>query len=138
LTQNVSKPSKGACSRRSLFLCAPGRGHVLGSESPLRALIGGTVSRTARVSSTPTPADGATLYAVYCASCYEPLATSTKRGATASIIQAGISGNSGGMRHREGLNFSERDSCHSRQYNSFIKTFEDLAFRSLFLMRRIV
>src|SRR5512147_313505 len=51
--------------------------------------------------STPSPApattDGAALYTQYCSSCHGALATSTKLGATASRIQAGISGNYGGM-----------------------------------------
>ena len=41
---------------------------------------------------TPTPTlDGATLYANNCASCHGPLATSTKLGASANLIQTGIS-----------------------------------------------
>jgi hypothetical protein len=31
-----------------LLICAPGRAHSLGGESPLRTLMTGTVSRTAR------------------------------------------------------------------------------------------
>ena len=45
----------------------------------------------------PTTTDGAALYTQYCSSCHGALATSTKLGATASRIQAGISGNYGGM-----------------------------------------
>jgi mono/diheme cytochrome c family protein len=45
----------------------------------------------------PATADGAALYAQYCSSCHGALATSSKRGATASRIQAGISSNYGGM-----------------------------------------
>lgn len=46
-----------------------------------------------KVSSSPSPtpsADGATLYANYCASCHGPLAASAKLGATAAKIQNGI------------------------------------------------
>lgn len=47
---------------------------------------------------TAAPAiDGAALYSQYCAGCHGALASSNKRKATASQIQAGISGNIGGM-----------------------------------------
>ncbi|UCG98526.1 MAG: hypothetical protein JSW31_05450, partial [Burkholderiales bacterium] len=45
----------------------------------------------------PVVTDGPTLYGMYCASCHGALASSTKGGATASRIQAAISGNTGGM-----------------------------------------
>ena len=45
---------------------------------------------------TPTP-DGAALYASDCAACHGALASSTKAGATAAQIQAGITNNYGGM-----------------------------------------
>lgn len=49
----------------------------------------------------PTPAqpagEGAALYGSHCASCHGPLATSTKRGATASRTQGAIGANVGGM-----------------------------------------
>lgn len=49
----------------------------------------------------PTPPDpqwdGAALYGSYCSSCHNPLASSTKAGATESDIQAAISSNTGGM-----------------------------------------
>lgn len=45
----------------------------------------------------PPPPDGAALYAASCASCHGPLASSEKRGATASAIQAAIAGDTGGM-----------------------------------------
>ncbi|HLO26108.1 MAG TPA: cytochrome c, partial [Geobacteraceae bacterium] len=37
------------------------------------------------------------LYTQYCAGCHGDLATSEKRGATASAIQSAITGNKGGM-----------------------------------------
>jgi mono/diheme cytochrome c family protein len=47
---------------------------------------------------TPTPtSDGATLYSTNCAGCHGVLASSSKAGATLVQIQAGISGNTGGM-----------------------------------------
>ncbi|HEY6837296.1 MAG TPA: fibronectin type III domain-containing protein [Geobacteraceae bacterium] len=47
---------------------------------------------------TAAPAiDGAALYTQYCAGCHGPLATSSKRGATATQIQTGITNNFGGM-----------------------------------------
>ena len=45
----------------------------------------------------PTTLDGAALYASYCGSCHGALASSAKAGASASLIQAGITGNFGGM-----------------------------------------
>jgi len=41
--------------------------------------------------------DGAALYASYCASCHQPLASSSKGGATLARTQAAIAGNVGGM-----------------------------------------
>jgi mono/diheme cytochrome c family protein len=41
--------------------------------------------------STPTPIDGTSLYAADCAGCHGPLASSTKLGASAALIQTGIS-----------------------------------------------
>ncbi len=38
-----------------------------------------------------TTTDGATLYSTYCSGCHGPLATSSKSGATAAMIQTGIS-----------------------------------------------
>ncbi len=49
---------------------------------------------------TQAAADGATLYANNCASCHNPLATSTKAGATANEIQRAINGNDGGVMGR--------------------------------------
>lgn len=46
---------------------------------------------------TPTPVDGAALYAANCAGCHGALATSGKAGATAVRTQNAISGNVGGM-----------------------------------------
>jgi len=51
---------------------------------------------TSTVSSTPTPTtptsiDGAALYTTDCSSCHGPLATSSKKNATAAQIQSGIS-----------------------------------------------
>jgi predicted CxxxxCH...CXXCH cytochrome family protein len=45
----------------------------------------------------PSTLDGAALYASTCAGCHGPLATSSKKGASAAMIQAGIDGNFGGM-----------------------------------------
>ncbi len=52
-----------------------------------------TSTPTPTTTPTPTPVstDGATLYATYCAGCHGPLATSSKLGATAAMIQTGIS-----------------------------------------------
>ncbi len=41
--------------------------------------------------------DGPTLYASYCASCHQPLSSSTKGGTTLARLQFAISGNVGGM-----------------------------------------
>ena len=47
---------------------------------------------------TPTPTiDGAALYGTSCAGCHGPLATSSKRGATAAGIQSAIANGTGGM-----------------------------------------
>ncbi len=45
----------------------------------------------------PTTTDGATLYGQYCQSCHGALATSTKRGRTATQITTAIQNNTGGM-----------------------------------------
>ena len=55
---------------------------------------------------TPPPApvtDGPTLYANNCAACHQPLATSTKGGATLARMQSAITGNVGGMGYLSGL-----------------------------------
>ena len=44
-----------------------------------------------------TPPDGAALYGTNCASCHNPLATSTKKGRSANQIQLAINNNTGGM-----------------------------------------
>jgi mono/diheme cytochrome c family protein len=46
---------------------------------------------------TPATPDGAALYAANCAGCHGPLATSTKLGSNALLIQTGIGSNTGGM-----------------------------------------
>ena len=52
---------------------------------------GGSRTRTTRGgSSSSTTLDGASLYATYCAGCHGPLATSSKKGATATQIQTAI------------------------------------------------
>ncbi len=48
-------------------------------------------------STVPVSVDGPALYASQCASCHQPLAASTKGGATLARIQGAISGNAGGM-----------------------------------------
>ena len=54
--------------------------------------------------SPPAPVtDGPTLYANNCAACHQPLATSTKSGATLSRMQSAIAGNVGGMGYLSGL-----------------------------------
>ena len=49
------------------------------------------VDALATITPPQLPADGVSLYAIKCASCHNPLATSTKGGATVVQIQAGIS-----------------------------------------------
>jgi cytochrome c2/cytochrome c553 len=49
------------------------------------------------VTASAEPLDGAALYETNCAQCHNPLATSTKAGATAEDIQAAIDNNTGGM-----------------------------------------
>ena len=53
---------------------------------------------SAIVSATTAAFDGVTLYSANCASCHGVLATSAKRGRSASQIQSAISANRGGMR----------------------------------------
>ena len=55
----------------------------------------------------PTTTDGATLYADYCASCHGALASSSKRGATASAITAAINNNTGRMGSLSNLTASQ-------------------------------
>ncbi|NOY68418.1 MAG: hypothetical protein GXP53_02845 [Deltaproteobacteria bacterium] len=55
-------------------------------------------SNTATMNVTATPViDGASLYGTNCAMCHGPLATSSKRGASAAKIQSAINNNRGGM-----------------------------------------
>ncbi len=58
----------------------------------------------------PTPTDGPTLYANHCATCHQPLASSTKLNRTATQIQAAIDGNTGGMNSLNGLTPTEVQS----------------------------
>ena len=55
-----------------------------------------STSRSASVTITAT-IDGAALYGTNCASCHNPLATSTKKGRSANQIQLAINNNTGGM-----------------------------------------
>lgn len=55
------------------------------------------VTATPDTTTASTSLDGAALYTANCSSCHNPLATSSKKGATADMIQTGISGNYGGM-----------------------------------------
>jgi mono/diheme cytochrome c family protein len=54
----------------------------------------------------PDELDGASLYATYCSSCHEPLASSEKKGASVARIQAGIE-NVGAMRSLSDLTAEE-------------------------------
>ncbi len=54
-----------------------------------------------------TSLDGAALYATYCASCHGPLATSSKRGESASDIKEAIEENTGGMGSLSSLSFAQ-------------------------------
>jgi mono/diheme cytochrome c family protein len=49
------------------------------------------------VTATTSAVDGYALYAANCASCHNAIATSTRLGVSASVIQSAISGNDGGM-----------------------------------------
>jgi mono/diheme cytochrome c family protein len=55
------------------------------------------VAATATTGFCASAAEGTTLYGSNCAGCHGALASSSKKGATPSQIQAGISGNAGGM-----------------------------------------
>jgi mono/diheme cytochrome c family protein len=57
----------------------------------IAAALAGSTSGGGGSSGGTTTTDGATLYGTYCAGCHGPLATSSKSGATASMIQTGIS-----------------------------------------------
>ncbi len=59
----------------------------------------GESAASAQVTATTSVAaiDGAALYAVQCAGCHRPLATSSKRGSTASQTASAIANDSGGM-----------------------------------------
>ena len=54
-------------------------------------------SASTTVSGTPPVTDGAALYAANCAGCHNPLASSAKRGRSATQIQNAINNNTGGM-----------------------------------------
>jgi hypothetical protein len=69
---------------------------VLEVQAIMTALTPSTPTPTPTPTPSPTPG-GAALYAASCASCHGALATTTKGGATATRIQAAISGNAGGM-----------------------------------------
>jgi mono/diheme cytochrome c family protein len=68
----------------------------MGALSSLTALEIQAIA-TALAVTPPTPIDGAALYSSKCGSCHGALATSSKRGATASAIQSAITANRGGM-----------------------------------------
>ncbi len=55
------------------------------------SLLPNNLDTPAGIPNTPLTSDGPTLYANICASCHGPLASSTKRGASATLIQTGIS-----------------------------------------------
>jgi mono/diheme cytochrome c family protein len=63
----------------------------------LSATVTATPDTTTATPPASTSLDGAALYTANCSSCHGPLATSSKKGATAAMIQTGISGNYGGM-----------------------------------------
>ncbi len=71
-------------------------GNVMGTLSTLTPTQVQAIA-TALVSTTPPPTDGPTLYANNCASCHNPLATSTKLNRTATQIQSAINANAGGV-----------------------------------------
>lgn len=72
------------------------------STADMQAIVtslGSSTSPTPVPAPAPSPAtlDGAALYAAQCAGCHGVLATSSKAGASATLIQTAISGNIGGM-----------------------------------------
>lgn len=58
----------------------------------------------------PVSADGATLYDTNCGGCHGPLVTSTKKGMTATRLQAAVSGNIGGMGYLSTLTAAENQA----------------------------
>ena len=58
----------------------------------------------------PVATDGPALYGTHCASCHQPLATSTKRGATITRVQNAIAGNMGGMGYLSALSAAQLDA----------------------------
>jgi mono/diheme cytochrome c family protein len=67
-------------------------------KSPASAVL--STSPAAVPSLTPAPpatVDGAALYAANCAACHGALASTNKKNASSALIQAGITGNKGGM-----------------------------------------
>jgi mono/diheme cytochrome c family protein len=57
--------------------------------------------------STPTQLDGAALYSANCSGCHGPLATSSKMGVTAAMIQGAVAANTGGMGSLSSLTSAE-------------------------------
>ena len=72
---------------------------------------GDPMSRPGVAGNPPSPpapvTDGPTLYANNCAACHQPLATSTKSGATLSRMQSAIAGNVGGMGYLSSLSLMQ-------------------------------
>ena len=75
-------------------------GVSVGTATITATATSGTTTRTATsvitVTSATTP-DGAALYGTNCAGCHNPLATSSKKGRSATQIQNAINNNTGGM-----------------------------------------
>ena len=76
-------------------------GVAVGTATITATATSGATTRTATsvitVTATTTPPDGAALYGSNCASCHNPLATSSKKGRTAAQTQNAINNNTGGM-----------------------------------------
>lgn len=65
-------------------------------EAPLNDIASGTF-HPENMPNQPSPQSGTMLYANWCASCHGPLASSSKKNATATAIQTAIDNNTGGM-----------------------------------------
>ena len=93
----LASSTKGGATAERIQAAISGNTGGMGSLSTLTAAEIQAIASALASVAPPVVTDGPTLYGMYCAGCHGALASSTKGGATASRIQAAISGNTGGM-----------------------------------------